>query len=181
MNYSRLLAWTVVFLSFLFSFYYLFFLSPRLVLIGQIDKTQSYLKSTNLYLLQNRISLTELARLDNNSGDFNGSAAYLIRTIKETNSRGLESLKSQHSLSNLKDAGVSDKSINKLSDSAKSFFSDQERFVNDLLKEEDFSKKLSLLKSKRSVSLLTREGNLILEYNLWIDKLENLKKTSKIF
>lgn len=140
--------------------------------IGKLDKTQSYLKSIHLYLLQNRLSLTELARLNEKSKDFNGNSTYLILTVKETNNKALESLRKKPNF---------DKSIDELFSRTELFLKNQQQLINDLQKEESFPKKMSLLKSKHSIALLTDEGNLILAYNFWIDKLDNLKKSLRIF
>ena len=114
--------------------YLVFFIFPK-----EKEKKMANLNYTNL--LQNRLAYVELIKLDPQSPNYKSQQVDLIARIKETNQKGLESSKEE----------------------VKKIMQIQKEIMNELSGAETYEEGIAILKSEKSVTLLTRQTNLLLE------------------
>lgn len=94
----RNLIITVILTSLMLVAYYLFWLKPSLELPNALLDTQQAFSQSHVSLLQNRIALIELIRLDANSAGFDPTRARLLAELQQTNEQGLQVLDEQSAL-----------------------------------------------------------------------------------
>jgi len=124
---------TLILALILFAGYYFFYLLPQKV-------RQETLAKEYFNILQNRNAYVELIKLDPTSPNYNSQQVDLIAKIKETNQKGLESSKEE----------------------VKEIMQIQKGVMDELSGAKTYEEGIAILKSEKSVTLLTRQTNLLL-------------------
>ena len=109
------------FLLILFGSYYFLFLKPGLEIPTALLETQKVLALHHSNLLQNRVALVELTKLNPDTTDFNNRKTILFMRLQETNKAGLSALDDQHNLPTI--AGAPNESLNFLNNELHPAFS----------------------------------------------------------
>jgi hypothetical protein len=164
---------TFVLLILLLAGYYFLFLGPKLAFPNKLLQTEERLAKHHSSLLQNRLSFVELTKLDPNSASFNLEKSSLVATVKETNEEGLNALKKQSELPKI------DNDLNSryesLLEETRSVYEDQERLLEKVFATDSYQAGVGILKSDESIKILTKQTNLILEYDFWLKKINEIQ------
>lgn len=88
----------------LFGGYYIFFLGPKFALSNAYLKTQDVFAEHKANLVQNRLTLVELAHLSPSSADLFNKEAELLQKLQKTNTEGVKSLDKNNKLPHVRGA-----------------------------------------------------------------------------
>lgn len=170
----------ILLLFLIFAGYYLLFLRPLLALPGAYDKTAKILSQHHANLLQNRLALVGLAKLDPQSQTAHLDKNRLFSALTETNRKGLELLNAAAALPKVR--GVPTQStrflnseLNEaakiLSEKTRSLFNEQKPLIAEL-EQMDVNRQRARIRADDAVKLLTDHTNLILEYEFWMKRIQ---------
>ena len=154
----------------LLTLYFLFFLLPQIRLVEKLNKAEAELALHHTNLVQNRLAYIALTRLDPNSANFQAETANIIETLQETRKEGLELVKEKNNIPNLKNFDIN---FPKLVAETESVYRQQEELIKKVTETEKYEDGLVILKSDEAVNLLTKQTNLILEYEYWLEKIKS--------
>jgi len=164
---------TFVFLILLLAGYYFLFLGPKLAFPSKLLQAEERLAQHHSNLLQNRLSFVELTRLDPNSTGFNLEKSNLVLIVKKTNEEGLNALEKQSELPKI------DNDINSRYESllgeTRTVYEDQEKLLEKVFATDSYQEGVEILYSEEAIELLTRQTNLILEYDFLLSRLKQLR------
>lgn len=149
--------------------YYFILLKPKLELPNALLKTEKVLSQYHANLLQNKIAYVGLTKLNSNSANISAEKSHLISTLQQTNKEGIELTKKKQELPKI-DSELT-RQFPKLLEKHKQILEEQNQILDELLQLKTFEEGLELIRSNRSVEMLTRQTNLILEYEFWLDKI----------
>lgn len=156
--------------------YYFFFLKPKLELSNKISRTENILSEQLSSLLQNRLSFVELTKLDPASASFDLEKSNLVGTLKSTNEKGLKV--SQE----VQDIPEIDKDLSKrykaLLSETKEVYEAQNALLEKVFSTGSYESGVELLKSDEAVEILTLQTNLVLEYDFWLRKIQQIRVES---
>ena len=154
----------------LFFTYYFFYLKPKIQLSNNRIEAEKILAIHKNTLTQNRIAYIGLTRLDPESPVFPSDASTLISTLYTTQKEGLDQIASENIIpkTNIIKTDVFSNLLMKTEDVYKS----QKEIVNNIKSSKSYSEGLDIIKSESSITLLTKQTNLILEYQYWLDKIK---------
>lgn len=163
----------VVLTSFiLFSVYFIAFLRPNVIKNQNISQTVQILTHHKNTLTQNRIAFLNLARLNTNSVNFDGERSSLVNSLKETNSKGISDTEVKNTIANIN--GELSKRFPELLMDTRSVYEEQTAILDKVFATKTFDEGVEILRSSEAVDLLTRQTNLILEYEWWIEKIGSM-------
>ena len=154
----------------LFFAYYFFYLKPKIQLSKNRIEAEKILTIHKNTLTQNRIAYIGLTRLDPNSPVFTSDASTIFSTLDTTQKEGLEKITTENIIptTNILSTGVFSNLLIKTEDVYKT----QKEITTNIKLSKTYSEGLKILKSDRSINLLTKQTNLILEYQYWLDKMK---------
>ena len=164
---------TFVFLVFFLVGYYFLFLGPKLAFSDKLLQAEEELAQHHSKLLQNRLSFVELTRIDLDSASFNLEKSNLVATVKKTNEEGLNVIEKQSELPKI-DNDINNRYISLLEET-KTVYEDQEKLLEKVFATDSYQAGVEILKSDESIKLLTKQTNLILEYDFWLKKINELQ------
>lgn len=177
-NYLLLLVKITIFVSLLFTSYYLFVLKPGLEFPNKLLSAEKSLFLHHNNLLQNRLSYVELTRLEPNSANFSLEKSSLVSTFQKTNQEGIELVSREDRIPEI------DKELDKrfptLLSETKTIYEDQNKLLEKVFATGSYEEGVTILKSEESINLLTRQTNLILEYEFWLDKMNQKQKSLRL-
>jgi hypothetical protein len=133
--------------------------------------TQKILVENHAVLVQNRLAYVTLTRLDPDSTNFQAETANIINTLQETQKEGLELVKEKNNIPNLKNFDIN---FPKLVAETESVYRQQDELIKKVTETEKYEDGLVILKSDEAIELLTKQTNLILEYEYWLEKINEL-------
>jgi len=163
-----------IFLIFLFlGSCYLFFLKPKLESQNKLEKAKNILSEHHTNLLQNRLNFIELTKLNPNSGTFDLEILNLTGILKKTNEDGLKILEAQPQLPKV-DKELSERYDNLLSET-KAVYEKQKNLLEKAFATNSYKAGVEILKSDESISILTDQTNLILEFEYYLTLLKELR------
>jgi len=161
----------------LFGTYYLFFLRPKLELASNLLNSEKILARHHTNLLQNRLSYIELTRLDPKRANFNLEKSSLVGTLQKTNEEGLKNINEDKEIAKI-DGKLTERFPALLAETKK-IYEDQESLLEKVFATKSYAEGIVILKSEEAINLLTRQTNLILEYQFWLEKMEKLQGEEK--
>lgn len=168
-NIKNILIKTIL-ISFLFILtYYFLVLLPSKIRSKNLQEAQKEVSLHYINLLQNRLAYTELIKLDSDSPNFNLEKTELVNQIKNTNDKGQKKLKENGKVfisSNLQ------KKYEAILQNTEDFFKDQENILNEVFATDSFTEGIDILKSGQSIEILTRQTNIILEFQWFLNQLK---------
>ncbi len=164
---------TFVFLILFLTGYYFLFLGPKLAFPSKLLQVEERLAQHHFSLLQNRLSFVELTRLNPNSASFNLEKSNLVATVKKTSEEGLNALEKQSELPKI-DNDLNSRYMSLLEET-RMVYEDQEKFLEKVFATDSYQAGVEILKSDESIKLLTKQTNLILEYNFWLSRISRLR------
>ncbi len=168
-------ALKVAFIFLILSFFYFsFYLSPKIKRQKEISDIKRYILTSYYILVQNKISYVFLTRLDEKSPDFNLEKSEIIESLKSTQKRGLEYLGNPIPKESF-DKNLS-ATLSTLSLETEKIYEEQKNLLDKVFSTKSYQEGLNLLKSKEAVNLLTRQTNLLLEYQFWLERLAQEEK-----
>lgn len=173
MTISKLLIKTSLLLVIFLAGYFFFVLRPRLLLPNKIIKTEAGLNEHRSTLLQNRLALIELTRIDPDSGRFDFEKTNLVGTIQETNKRGLETLEGSSTIPEI-DKELSSR-YQGLLDETRRVYEEQGKLLERVFATDNYGAGVEVLHSDESIELLARQTNLVLEYDFWLEKVQLIR------
>ncbi len=153
------------------SSYYLFFLRPSIENQKRISEIKNELEKHTNYLVQNRIAYLQLTKLSPKSRHFQEEVTSLIDILQKTQKQGIEFIEQKSSPLEIN----SKYEISNILKQTKDFYNEQEKLMKKALSTMSYKEGLEILKSDESLELLTKQTNLILEYEFLLNKLEELK------
>ncbi len=153
--------------------YYFFILGPRLAIPEKAAQLEKEIGQHYFNLLQNRLAFVELTRLNPGSAAFNLEKSSLVETIQKTNQEGQEALKKAGELPKVNQE-FSEK-FPELIEKTKQVYQKQNQLLERVFKTNSYEAGIEIIKSDESVELLTQETNLILEYQYWLAKIDDLR------
>lgn len=154
---SKILIIFVIFIA----AYYLLILKPKLELPNKILAAQKELSLHHSTLVQNKLSLVELARLKPDSSNFNYNKTNLVGIIQETNRLGIEQANTATNVDLIK----------RLPD----FYKNQNKILNKIFETDSFEAGMQVLHSEESVTLLLVQTQLIQEFEEQLFQLKELR------
>lgn len=192
MRGKTILVKVVALLLIFLGLYYILFLAPKIALPNAFLESQAVFAEHRTNLVQNRIALVELARLSPNSADIFNKEAELLKKLQATNEQGIKLLEENKELPSV--AGVGNGflyflnndlpvTLQSLRLKERQILEEQQSLIASLIdliqqsatapKAEVLSTQFALIRSDSSVKLLTRQSNLILEYDFWLKKISD--------
>lgn len=142
-------------LAILITGYYFFFLKPK----ADSAANEKLLSKHYSILLQNRLSYVDLIKLDPKSPNTKLQKNDLLSKVESTQKEGLT-------------FASKEKKFGDLMSKTKKIYERQAKIIEELKTKKTFEEGIGLLKGQESVSLLTDQTNLILEYQYWLEKLK---------
>jgi len=158
----------------LFLTYYFFYLKPKIESAKNRAETRKILSLQEDNLIQNRLAFVELTKLDPKSSILNLNSSDIMQTLERTHKTGLDLIKNESSIP--KNTTITNDNYNALTSKSESIFNDQKKILYDVINTKSYKDGVAILKSKESIDLLTRQTNLILEYQYWIKNLQAITK-----
>jgi len=143
--------------------YYFLFLQPQ----HQLYQTQQALLTHRTNLVHNRLAITQLTKLQPNTTYQTQEQTGLLKQLQTTNKNSLENLKNQPPVptKRLQEATTS------LFNQTQTFLQNQQTLITQLQATNNLQVQQNLLKSQKAITLLTKQTNLILEYDGWIKQV----------
>lgn len=166
-GYQKLIIKTLLIFSLLLTVYYLFVLVPAKTKSENIKKTQEIVSLHHSNLVQNRLAYIELIKLDPNSPSFTFTKSQLVNQIKNTNTNGQKALAESEKITFKNNIS---KTYDRLHRETQDFYKEQELVLEKVFSTESFSEGVKILKSKQSIELMTKQTNIILEFQ-WLAEL----------
>lgn len=160
----------IIFISgLMLSVYYFLILRPKIEKQKLINEVSLVLNIHKDILVQNKLSFVGLAKLDSSSANFDIERGDLITSLKESSDRGLEELNKSSQI-----PGINLKlgeRFSQLIAETRQIYEEQNKLLERVFVTKTFNEGIKILKSNEAVELLTRQTNLILEYEFWLRKL----------
>jgi len=166
----------LAFIAIFSSLYYFFILKSQILLKKEKLELVSALDRHKSLLTQNRLAYVELAKLDPKSSIFNDDKSNVIGHIQDSNKKGSEISDSFKPLA--KEPGFNQKITDLFKDS-KQIYIEQNSLLDKVFTTKSYGDGLKILKSDESVALLTRQTNLILQYDFLIKQIQGSNKSAK--
>jgi len=162
----------VIILTTIFSvLYFFFYLIPKAKEIKKRKELTNFLIPYKNILVQNRIAYIQLTKLDPRNPKFNNQKSNLVSILKEEGLKKFENLeKENQNLPEVK--GVSEK-IPPLLTKTKDTLLELEKLLQKVFETKTYEEGLKILKSDEAVKLLTRQTNLIIEFDSLIKQLNS--------
>lgn len=154
----------------LYSSYYFFYLTKAKSANEKVEAEKVLTVHKNI-LTQNRIAYLGLTKLDSKSSSFSAEASNLIATLETTQKEGLEKINTQNTLPNTKI--LSTDAFSDLLTRTENVYKTQGEILNIIRSTKTYKDGLDILRSTESVNALTEQTNLIVEYEVWIEKFKN--------
>jgi hypothetical protein len=164
---------TFIFLILLLAGYYFLFLGPKLAFPSKLHQVEERLAEHHFNLLQNRLSFVELTKLDPNSTSFNLEKSNLVATVKKTSEEGLNALEKQSELPKI-DNDLNNR-YKSLLEETRAVYENQEKLLEEVFATDSYEAGVKILYSEEAIELLTRQTNLILEYDFLLSQLKELR------
>lgn len=161
----------------LFGGYYLFFLRPKLELTNSLIQAEKTLGGQMFNLTQNRVAYLELTHLEPKGGNFNLEKSNLVGTLQKTIKEGRDSLAGGVKIPNI-DPKLTER-FPTLLEETKTFYERQDKLLKKVFETKSYPEGVALMKSQEAVDLLTKQTNLILESQFWLDKINKLQGEEK--
>lgn len=169
-GYFKFIIKTLLIFLVITASYFILILVPVKRRSENVRNAINIISSHSNNLVQNRLAYIELTRLDPNAPNFNLERIQLVNRIKNTNESEQKTLEKNEKVKidpNLNETYV------KLLNETQQFYKDQEIILEEVFGTETFAKGLNILKSQKSIDLLTRQTNIIFQFQ-WIQS--QLKK-----
>ena len=115
----------------------------------------------------------ELTKLDSNSPGFDLEKSNLVTIVKKTNEEGLKALSGQSELPKI-DNDLNNR-YKSLLEETKTVYEDQEKLLEKVFATDSYEEGIEILYSEEAIELLTRQTNLILEYDFLLSRLKKLR------
>lgn len=163
---------TLLFAGVLVLFYYLSFVKPKIELRTNLFIATNTLSTHLTNLTQNRVAYIRLTQLEPNSVSFQTDTGSLVDVLQKSQKDGLKLTEEKKSLPTLKDLQIDYPNLIKETENV---YKDQGKLLEKVMATESYVEGLKILKSDEAIELLTRETNLILEYQFWLEKMKNLE------
>jgi len=144
--------------------YYFLFLQPQ----HQLYQTQQALLTHRTNLVHNRLAITQLTKLQPNTTYQTQEQASLLKQLQTTNQQSLEAIENQPPVPTKK----LQEQTNNLFSQTQTLYQDQQTLITQLQATNNLENQQNLLKSPEAITLLTRQTNLILEYDGWIEQVK---------
>lgn len=168
-NIFRIVLKVTILSLIVFSVYYFGIMRPKIFNAQNVSQTIEVLRIHKNLLTQNRIAYVALTKLDGNSVNFDGERSSLVNSLKETNSKGISDTEAKNTIPNV-NGELSIRFPELLTDTS-SVYEEQTVILDKVFATKTFDEGIAILESSEAVDLLTRQTNLILEYEWWIRKL----------
>lgn len=158
-------------------FFYLFVVLPSIKKLKEIKTTQASLVKHYSLLMQNRVAYIGLTKLNTGSYDFNLRKSEIIDKIRKSSKEGTDLINAQGEVPNVnKDL---EKRFDSLLNETKEVYSQQEQFLNKVFETKSYESGVALIKSDEGLQVLTKQTNLVIEYQYWVNELDStIKRTS---
>lgn len=159
---------TLLLTALITSFYYLILLRPTIKRQETLINTKNTLTANRSVLTQKRLAYVELTRLDPDSAGFQTETANIINTLQKTQNEALVLTKEKNDIPKLKGFDIN---FPKLLTETENVYRQQEELIKKVLATEKYEEGLGILRSEEAIKLLTKQTNLILEYEYWLEKI----------
>ena len=154
----------------LFGSYYLFFLRPKLELANSLLQAEKTLGGQMFNLTQNRVAYVELTRLEPKGENFNLEKSNLVGTLQKTIKEGRDLLAGEVKIPKINPELT--ERFPTLLEETKAFYERQDDFLKKVFQTKSYPEGVVLMKSQEAVDLLTKQTNLILEYQFWLGRIK---------
>jgi hypothetical protein len=151
---------------FIFTGYYFLFLKPKTEMPQKIVDTKNILSSYRNSLTENKISFIELSKLNPNSASFEYEKNELVEIIKASIENGKQTSENPNIIPQV-NSKLSERYPGLLEETNEVYL-DQEHLLKQVFATNSFEEGVEIMRSDKSVQILTKQTNLILEYDYWI-------------
>ena len=137
---------------------------------GNIIKAERILTIHKNTLTENRIAFIGLTRLDPESAVFPSDASTLLSTLETTQQEGLDQINAEPEIP---DTNIlSNNKYSEMLIETAGIYENQKNITDNIKSSKSYSEGLNILRSEASISLLTKQTNIIFEYQYWLDKMK---------
>lgn len=161
---------TLILLLVLVAGYYFIHLKPQIADMRNAREASKILAEYEHILVQNRLALVELTRVDPNLPGASLQAAGLISKIEGTIDSASDILANPYELSFVKNDELSAR-YPQIIEEVKNNLQGQKTLIEELKGAQSYSEGIEVLTSNTTISLITRLTNLILEIQFWEESL----------
>jgi len=149
--------------------YYLLFLNPQIRHSQALLEARRVIGGYAFNLDQNRIAFVELTKLDPQTGNFNFEKSDLVSILQKTGKDGLEQLEKEIKIPKI-DPQLKER-LPVLIAGTKKVYQDQDKLLKKIFATGTYATGITIMKSPEAVELLTKQTNLILEYQFWFEEI----------
>ena len=183
-KYLILTLKTVLAAFVLFFGYYWLFLRPDVLLWKNVKQNEEVLVIQKNYLSQSRIILVELIKADVNNPYYPTYLKSTLEILAKINNSAREKTAKEITYEPILSLGRKHiraynrnilSGIQNIAEKNKIFLKEQKEFL-DSLQSKNYYEQKDFLVGNKAVVFLTKQTNLILEYDYWLKKITNLKK-----
>lgn len=167
----------------LFALYYLFFLGPSLRYSKELAALESALAAENFNLVQNRLALINLARIEPESPGAYEQVMSNFENLKSTRQIGIANTAKPSPADQRGGREIAEIAgkIPELSGRAGAVYERQDQLIAGIsdwlnLEEKRFSVLKQIIGSDENLANLTAQTNLIREYDYWLKKIDELQR-----
>jgi len=158
-------------LGLLYYIYFFAIIKPRIEHRRLVNQAKLILTIQKESLVQNKLLYVELAKSDSNSANFVNDKSDLVGNINKSTIEGLNNLSKYPQIPDINTELV--KEYPKILIETRRIYEEQEKLLNKVFATKSFEEGVKILKSDEAVDLLTKQTNLILEYQFWIENTDN--------
>ena len=162
-TFIKILTFTSVFLG-----VYILFFAPT---PSKVNEAKNTLRTHKNTLIQSRISIVELAKLNPSSSNFEIEKQSLLEKLQQTNKEGLDKLETLDQIPKV-DTELEKRFPDLLSET-RTLYEEQAEIINEVTSSPSYNSGIAVLKEDKTIKLLTKQNNLILEFEHWIEKIDN--------
>ena len=151
------------------------FLKPKLELTNKFLSAEKVLNQHAFNLTQNRLSFVQLTRLNPKSASFDFEKSDLVGTLQKTIKEGLEAFEAKRETPSI-DPKLSER-FPALLEETKEIYKRQDGLLKRVFETKSYGEGVAIMKSSEAIELLTKQTNLILEYQFWLDEINRRQES----
>jgi hypothetical protein len=145
---------------------------PKVKRLSAVNETRTILTQHQSMVTESRLALLALTGLNPNSPSFPHEKSDIVSRLQNLSETGLSTTMSPAELPKVDDA--LHERYSDLMRETHVGYEEQKKLLEKVFATSTYAEGITILRSPESVKLITKQSNLILEYQFWIDKMNTL-------